>query len=206
MHNAFLVGKEGTKISKSAGKFPLLSDLVAAGIDPIAFRIFCFGAKYRSEIAFNDDSIRASQSNLDYFREFARSVPDDAAAEGVEAAGWAAEYYGRVHDAINNDLNTPQAIALALELVAEAYRRKDFRAWPTLLALDTVLGLDLQKHRETAHASTIEADVQQLIDNRAAARKAKDFITADELRKEIERRGYEVKDNRDGTATYQRRT
>jgi cysteinyl-tRNA synthetase len=206
VHNAFLVGKEGTKISKSAGKFPLLSDLGAAGIDPLAFRIFCYGAKYRSEIAFNDDAIRASQNNLDYFREFARSVPDDAAADGLEAAGWAYEYYERFHDAINNDLNTPQAIAVALELVAEAYRRKDFRAWPTLLALDTVLGLDLRKHRETAHASTIEADVQHLIDNRAAARKAKDFSTADELRKEIERRGYEVKDNRDGTATYQRRT
>jgi cysteinyl-tRNA synthetase len=44
-----------------------------------------------------------------------------------------------------------------------------------------------------------------LIDNRAAARKAKDFILADALRKEIERRGYEVKDNRDGTASYQKR-
>ena len=114
VHNAFLVGKEGTKISKSAGKFPLLSDLAAAGIDPLAFRIFCYGAKYRSEIAFNDDAIRAAQSNLDYFREFARSVPDDAAADGVEAAGWAAEYYERFHDAINNDLNTPQALAVAL--------------------------------------------------------------------------------------------
>ena len=69
-----------------------------------------------------------------------------------------------------------------------------------------MLGLDLQKHRETARTSSIAADVQQLIDNRAAARKAKDFMLADELRKEIERRGYEVKDNRDGTATYQRRT
>ena len=110
VHNAFLVGKEGTKISKSAGKFPLLSDLGTAGIDPLAFRIFCYGAKYRSEIAFNDESLHAAQSNLDYFREFARSVPDDAAADGVEAAGWAAEYYERFHDAINNDLNTPQAI------------------------------------------------------------------------------------------------
>jgi cysteinyl-tRNA synthetase len=205
VHNAFLVGKEGTKISKSAGKFPLLDDLKAAGFDPIAFRIFCYGAKYRSEIAFNDDALRAAQSNLDYFREFARSVPDDAAAEGVEAAGWAVEYYERFHDAINNDLNTPQALAVALELVAEAYRRKDFRAWPTLHTLDSVLGLDLKKHRETARSSSIPADVQQLIDNRAAARKAKDFITADELRKEIERRGYEIKDNRDGTATYQKR-
>ncbi len=148
VHNAFLVGKEGTKISKSAGKFPLLSDLGTAGIDPLAFRIFCYGAKYRSEIAFNDESLHAAQSNLDYFREFARSVPDDAAADGVEAAGWAAEYYERFHDAINNDLNTPQALAVALELVAEAYRRKDFRAWPTLQALDAMLGLDLAKHRD----------------------------------------------------------
>ncbi|MGD0118413.1 MAG: cysteine--tRNA ligase [Candidatus Binatus sp.] len=206
VHNAFLVGKEGTKISKSAGKFPLLSDLAAAGIDPLSFRIFCYGAKYRSEIAFNDEAIRAAQSNLDYVREFARSVPDEAAATGAEAAGWAAEYYERFHDAINNDLNTPQALAVALELIAEAYRRKDFRAWPTLLTLDAVLGLELGKHRETARSGSIAPDIQHLIDNRAAARKAKDFTTADELRKEIERRGYEVKDNRDGTASYQRRT
>jgi cysteinyl-tRNA synthetase len=206
VHNAFLVGKEGTKISKSAGKFPLLSDLAAAGIDPLAFRIFCSGAKYRSEIAFNDDTIRAAQGNLDYFREFARSVPDEAAADGVEAAGWAAEYHERFHDAINNDLNTPQAMAVALELIAESYRRKDFRAWPTLVALDAVLGLDLRKHRKAAHAGSIAADVQQLIDDRTAARKAKNFQRADELRKEIEQRGYEVKDNRDGTATYQRRS
>jgi cysteinyl-tRNA synthetase len=205
VHNAFLVGKEGTKISKSAGKFPLLSDLGTAGIDPLAFRIFCYGAKYRSEIAFNDESLHAAQSNLDYFREFARSVPDDAAADDVEGAGWAAEYYERFHDAINNDLNTPQAIAVALDLVAEAYRRKDFRAWPTLQALDAMLGLDLAKHRTAAHADSIEPDVQQLVDNRAAARKAKDFALADSLRKEIERRGYEVKDNRDGTASYQKR-
>jgi cysteinyl-tRNA synthetase len=74
-----------------------------------------------------------------------------------------------------------------------------------LRALDAVLGLDLAKHRESAHAGSIEADVQQLIDDRTAARKAKDFQLADELRKEIERRGYEIKDNRDGTATYQQR-
>ena len=51
----------------------------------------------------------------------------------------------------------------------------------------------------------VPADVQQLIDNRAAARKAKDFALADQLREELEARGYEVKDNRDGSATYQSR-
>jgi cysteinyl-tRNA synthetase len=205
VHNAFLVGKEGTKISKSAGKFPLLSDLTAAGIDPLAFRLFCLGAKYRSEIVFSDEAIRAAQSSLDYFWEFARNVPADAAAAGIESPAWAAEYYERFHDAINNDLNTPQAIAVARDLIAEAYRRKDFGAWPTLRALDGVLGLDLEKHRESARTAEVPVDVQQLIDSRAAARKAKDFTLADQLRKELEARGYEVKDNRDGTATYQPR-
>ena len=205
VHNAFLVGKEGTKISKSAGKFPLLSDLTAAGIDPVAFRLFCLGAKYRSEIVFSDEAIRAAQSSLDYFWEFARNVPAEAAAPGIESPGWAAEYYERFHDAINNDLNTPQAIAVARELIAETYRRKDFNAWQTLRALDAVMGLDLEKHRESARAAGVPADVQHLIDNRAAARKAKDFALADQLRKELEARGYEVKDNRDGTATYQPR-
>ncbi|HYL57645.1 MAG TPA: cysteine--tRNA ligase [Candidatus Acidoferrales bacterium] len=205
VHNAFLVGKEGAKISKSAGKFPLLSEVAAAGIDPLAFRIFCFGAKYRSEIALSDEGLRAAQSNLDYFFEFARNVPADAAAPGIEPPGWCAEYYERFHEAINNDLNLPQAMAVALELVAEAYRRKDFEAWPALRELDAVLGLDLDARRQAAGIAAIPPDVQALIDNRAAARKARDFALADQLRKELENRGYEVKDNRDGTATYQRR-
>ena len=65
VHNAFLTGKEGVKISKSAGKFPLLSDVTAMGINPLAFRIFCMGAKYRSEIALSDEGLRAAQKNLD---------------------------------------------------------------------------------------------------------------------------------------------
>jgi cysteinyl-tRNA synthetase len=176
------------------------------GLDPLAFRIFCFGAKYRSELAVSDEGLRAAQSNLNYFFEFARNVPSDAAADRIETPGWCAEFYERFHEAINNDLNLPQALAVALELVAEAYRRKDFEAWPTLRALDAVLGLELNARRESAGNAEIPHDVQVLIENRAAARKARDFSLADQLRKELENRGYEVKDNRDGTATYQRRS
>ena len=205
VHSAFLVGKEGTKISKSAGKFPLLSDLPGAGIDPLAFRVFCFGAKYRSELVFGDDGLRAAQNNLDYFREFARNVPPEAAAPGAETPGWAADYYERFHEALDNDLNTPQALAVALDLVAESYRRQDFGAWPTLLTFDAVLGLELSRYRETALTATIPADAQKLMDQRAEARRSKNFQQADELRKQLEAMGYEVKDNRDGGAEYRRR-
>jgi cysteinyl-tRNA synthetase len=204
VHNAFLVGREGSKISKSAGKFPLLSDLPAAGVEPLAFRLFCFGAKYRSEIAFADDVLRAAQSNLEYFREFSRGVSDEAAAAPAESA-FALEHAERFHEALNNDLNTPQALAAALDLVAEAYRRGDRTVWRTLVGFDRVLGLDLEKARTGAATTGFPPEVETLIAQRAEARKARNFKRADELRSAIEGMGYEVKDNRDGTAAYRRR-
>lgn len=204
VHNAWLTGKEGAKISKSAGKFPLLSDVTAMGIDPLAFRIFCMGAKYRSEIALSDEGLRAAQSNLDYFREFARSIPANAASAAADA-DFAREYHERFIDALNNDLNTPQALAVALDLVAEAYRRGEHRVWKTLCSFDRVLALGLAETRTAAANAEIAPEIQTLIDARAAARKARDFKRADQLRAELEARGYEVKDNRDGSALYQLR-
>ncbi len=204
VHNAFLTGKEGAKISKSAGKFPLLSDVIAMGIDPLAFRIFCMGAKYRSELALSDDGLRAAQSNLDYFREFARSIPAGAVSNSSDAE-FSCEYRERFLDALNNDLNTPQALAVALELVAEAYRRGDYNIWNTLGAFDRVLGLGLAETQTAAANSAIPVEIQALIDARTAARKSRDFKRADQLRADLEARGYEVKDNRDGTTVYQLR-
>jgi cysteinyl-tRNA synthetase len=204
VHNAFLTGKEGAKISKSAGKFPLLSDVAAMGIDPLAFRIFCMGAKYRSELALSEEGLRAAQKNLDYFREFARNVPDDAASESSDA-DFAGEYRERFGAALNNDLNTPQALAVALELIAEAYRRGERKIWKTLCAFDQVLALGLSETRSAAANAEIAPEIEALIDARAAARKARDYKRADELRVQLEARGYEVKDNRDGSALYQLR-
>jgi cysteinyl-tRNA synthetase len=206
VHSAFLVGREGAKISKSAGKFPLLSDLPNIGVDPLAFRLFCFGAKYRSELSLSDEGLRAAQGNLDYFREFARNVPAEAAAIGAETPGWAEEFYERFHAALDNDLNTPQALAVALDLVAESYRRADFGAWPTLLTFDAVLGLNLSADRETALGATISPAAQALMDERAEARRSKNFKRSDELRTQLESLGYEVKDNRDGTTDYRPRS
>ncbi len=205
MHNAFLVGMEGAKISKSAGRFPVLDDLIAEGINPLAFRMLCFGAKYRSELAFSRDAVRAAERNLDYFAEFARSLPEaDAAAS--EDAPWAREFRERFVEGLNNDLNTAQALAAALEMVGEAYRRGERRVWNTLTAMDRVMGLGLEEiARRARQAGGFPPDIQALIDARAAARRQRDFKRADELRGELMARGYEVKDNRDGSTAYQRR-
>jgi cysteinyl-tRNA synthetase len=152
----------------------------------------------------SDEGLGAARRNLEYFWEFARNVPDEI-AHGDADSGWTPAYLDRFQEALNNDLNTPEALAAALELVGEAYRRNDRRIWRTLRELDSVLGLDFERVRKETRSAKFPAEVEALISDRTAARKARDFKRADELRREIEALGYEVKDNRDGTAIYQPR-
>ena len=204
VHNAFLVGMEGAKISKSAGRFPVLEDLVAAGINPLAFRLLCLGAKYRSELAFSLDAVRAAASNLDYFAEFARNLSDEDAAANPDSP-WTNDFDDRFVEALNNDLNTPQALAAALELVAEAYRSGDKRIWNTLRKFDAVLGLGLEEARKDTQGG-LSAEIAAMQRERDAARAAKDFKRADDLRKQLEAKGYEVKDHRGGSTIMPRRS
>ena len=197
VHNAFLVGMEGAKISKSAGRFPVLDDLINAGINPLAFRLMCFGAKYRSELAFSIEAVRAAGRNLEYLYEFARNL-SESAADSEADIGWAAEFHDRFHDTLNNDLNTPQALAVALELVAEAYRREDHRVWNTLRRFDLVMGLGLEARLGEARAAEFPPEIIELRNRREAARAARDFKRADELRRELDGRGYEIRDSKAG--------
>jgi cysteinyl-tRNA synthetase len=203
VHNAFLVGMEGEKISKSAGRFPVLEDLIGADIHPLGFRLFCLGAKYRSQLAFSGDAVRAAAKKLEYFREFARNVPLEIAGSGEPDSAWTSEYQERFRTAVNNDLNTPQALAVALELVAESYRRSDRQIWQTLKSFDQILGLGLQAGAGLDELFPPEID--ELISARRQARERRDFKRSDELRAELERRGFIVKDHGDGTSSYAQR-
>jgi cysteinyl-tRNA synthetase len=203
VHNAFLTGMKGAKISKSEGKFPILDDLRTAGIRPLAFRLFCLGAKYRSELVSSDEGLRAAQSNLDYLQEFAHNVAIHAGDRSEPE--WTGELREQFHRAINNDLNTPQAVAVALELVRKSYASKELGAWSTLVEFDAVLGLNLEGHRRAALSATLPENIRRLKLQREVARKVKDYTLADELRRELESLGYEVKDNRDGTMAVQAR-
>ncbi|HTY55513.1 MAG TPA: cysteine--tRNA ligase [Candidatus Binataceae bacterium] len=199
VHNAFLVGMEGAKISKSAGRFPVLDDLTKAGIPPLAFRLFCLGAKYRSELAFSAEAVRGAERNLEYFYEFARNLRDEDANAGQDSE-WGHAFKERFNEALNNDLNTPQALAVALELVGEAYRRNDHRIWNTLKAFDIVLGIDLERVFAESRDAKFPPEIAKLIEQRDQARREKNFARSDELRKELVARGYEVKDSAGGSS------
>jgi cysteinyl-tRNA synthetase len=193
---------EGSKISKSAGKFPVVDDLIAAGIDPLAFRLMCFGAKYRSELAFSIDAVRAAEKNLYYLQEFARSSCD--AVESV-APDWTNSCREQFRVALNNDLNTAEALAVVLDLVAESYRRHDLSSWNLLSELDAVLALGLARHRLESSAEVVPAHIRRLSEERDQARKAKNFKRADEIRQELDALGYEIRDSKAGPVIAARR-
>jgi cysteinyl-tRNA synthetase len=204
VHNAFLVGMEGAKISKSAGKFPVVADLIMERIDPLAFRMLCLSAKYRSELAFSLDAVRAAERNLEYLYEFARNVPDYA-IEARADSSWTADYSERFDLAINNDLNTAQALAAVNEMVAEAYRQNDKRIWHTLRRFDQVLGFKIERAFKEASGELSE-EISRLARERERARAAKDFKRSDELRAEIEALGYSVKDTKAGMTVMPKRS
>ncbi|HEX4209598.1 MAG TPA: cysteine--tRNA ligase [Candidatus Binataceae bacterium] len=203
VHNAFLVGMEGAKISKSAGRFPVLADLSNAGIKPLAFRMLCLGAKYRSELAFSLEAVRGAERNLDYLYEFASNL-SEYALEAPADAEWVDEYKERFHLAINNDLNTAQALAVVNEMVAEAYRQNDKRIWRTLRRFDRVLGLGFESALEAARGQLPE-NIRMLSAAREQARAMKDFKRSDELRAELEALGYAVKDSKGGITRIERK-
>jgi cysteinyl-tRNA synthetase len=197
VHNAFLVGMEGAKISKSAGKFPTVDDLIQARVNPLAFRLFCLGAKYRSELVFSLDAVRAAERNLYYLYGFIASAQPDK-----PDSSWTQAYRERFHEALNDDLNTAEALAVMLEMVNKAYRDRDHRIWGTLKQFDEVLGLRLAEQLEYLQQLKIPPEIQALVDERAQARREKDFKRSDELRLQLQARGWEARDKRDGTSEY----
>jgi cysteinyl-tRNA synthetase len=128
---------------------------------------------------------------------FVRNLPQ-AAIDSEGDVEWAAAYEERFRDALCNDLNTAQALAVVLELVAESYRQKDQRVWKTLRKFDQVIGLGLAGTLAEAKSQSLPANVLSLWKEREAARAAKNFNRSDELRDEIDALGYEVKDTKAG--------
>jgi len=201
VHNAFLVGMEGAKISKSSGRFPVVDDLIAAGINPLAFRLMCFGAKYRSELAFSLDAVRAANEILVYVQRFARELSPEIKQRSVDSE-WAYGYQDRFHSAINDDLNTARALAEVIEMITKARRDGDLNVWRTLLRFDSVMSLNLEEQT----VGVFPREDSNLMDERTKARERRDYSRADEIKKELQTRGYEVKDEKDGTSHYTRPT
>ena len=185
LHNEWIM-VDGKKMSKSLGNFHTLRSLMENGVDPLAFRLWVLGGHHRTQMNFTMEAVRGAQTALQRLHAYVLSL-------GEETGTPDQSYLARFKDALSEDLDTPPALALMWEAVRDtALSNADKRA--TLLDFDRVLGLGLSDLKKDA----IPEDIAKLADDRELARQSKDFARSDELRKEIESKGYTVKDTSTG--------
>ena len=196
-HNFLMI--EGQKMSKSLGNIYTVDDLLKKDYDPIAFRLLLLGGHYRSEMNFTWKNMEGAQVSweklIDKIQQFLLEKSSAPEPDEIQLA-LEANYRARFFDQIENDLHTPEALAIMWELVGDE-RLTVTQRYHLLLTFDEVLGLGLAKIKPTEEL-TISGKVQTLLDERQTARSAQDWDKADELRQQIEKLGYRVIDKKDG--------
>ncbi len=185
MHGEFLA-VDGGKMSKSLGNLYTVDDLIEKGYDPLALRYLMLGAHYRTKLNFTFEALTAAQNALHRLRETVRSWE--------KPEGRCVELEERFSEALADDLNTPQALAVLWELI-DGDHQSGAKA-QTLLSFDEVLGLGLQEY--VGVPLDIPAQVQALVDQRKTARAEKDWALSDELRDKVIELGYVVEDTEQG--------
>ncbi len=198
MHNNFLVERSG-KMSKSSGEFLRLQLLIDKGYHPLAYRMMCLQAHYRSELEFSWEGLAAALTRLKRILialgQLRARASEDKATQGPRFTS----YFERFDAAISDDLNT--AIALTVFEEVLALKKVDpAEKLAALAAMDDVLGLGVLTLDRKAlrirpkDAGMDEAGIEALLDARKAARTEKDFARSDALRDELAARGVEVMD------------
>jgi cysteinyl-tRNA synthetase len=229
-HTRFLQ-VEGEKMSKSKGNFYTVRDLIApdsddehvpaairksGGIDPLALRYALMQGQYRKPFNFKLDTLRTAAQHVQRFQDIADRVDEalEADADGEQTLGGTLDdAYERALDAMCDDLNTPAALAAALD-GAKAIQRTDTlsgadaqSAQDWLEQTNDLLGIVWPEHeaeaRTTGEPETPTDDladtVDSLLDERAAARDDGNYARADAIRDTLDAMGIEVMDRPDGT-------
>ncbi|HEY4729241.1 MAG TPA: cysteine--tRNA ligase [Actinomycetes bacterium] len=186
------------KMAKSAGNFTSLRELGERGRSPLAARLLFLQARYRTPLNFTWEALEGAERTLDRLRSRVAAWAGSAGAAGREPG--AAGYEERFWAAVDDDLDTPRALAVLAELegdetVAPAARLASAQAF------DRFLGLDLAAQV----GQRLPAGAEGLIAERERARAARDFAAADRLRDRLATLGVEVTDTRAGTTWRLRR-
>lgn len=196
MHCEFLL-VDGGKMSKSLGNIYTISELKEKGIEPLAYKLFCFSSHYRNKLNFTFDGVKASNIALNRIRKgYLAHLNGNDSIEEKEIE----EYENRFHNAINDDLNIPLAIGVLWDVIRNEKKSKELA--DLILRFDKVFGLDLansekylqELNENEEDISVIPEQVLQFANERKIARENKDFQKADLLRKKIEESGYQIKD------------
>ncbi|MDQ0838036.1 cysteine--tRNA ligase [Sphingomonas faeni] len=195
MHNNFLVERAG-KMSKSTGQFTTMQTIVDRGFHPLAYRLMCLQAHYRSELEFSWENLAAAAIRL---KRMVQAVETLRARPPGGPSGSAMHYADRLEEAVSDDLATPRALPILDELLADKRVAPADRI-AALDDFDAVLGLDLATiRREDLRIRPVSATIDEetiaaRLAERRDARAAKDFERSDAIRDELAAAGVEVMD------------
>ncbi len=199
MHNNFLVDRTG-KMSKSSGEFLRVQLLIDKGFHPLAYRLMCLQAHYRSELEFSWDNLAAALTRLKRMVMGVHLIRDDnAPAPDTKIVLQAKLILDSFVEAISDDLNTPRALILLEQALDKKTGPASLRRH-LVEEMDKVLGLGLleigrSELRIHPTAATItEGDIEAALARRKEARANKDFAASDAIRDELIAKGVEVMD------------
>ncbi|HYW18830.1 MAG TPA: cysteine--tRNA ligase [Nodularia sp. (in: cyanobacteria)] len=213
LHNG-MVKVDGEKMSKSLGNFTTIRDLLNRGVEPMALRLFVLMAQYRKPIDFTDEAIAAATNGWHTLKEgllFGYEYGGVGNGEKLTSE----IHIQRFQEAVNDDFNFPGGLTVLFELAKELRREGNIivhqgktatppeelqKQWQTLVMLAEVFGLVAQPEAETPTIAGLSDDeIDNLIQQRQAARKAKDFPESDRIRDQLQSEGITLIDSRDGT-------
>lgn len=189
----------GGKMSKSKGDILTVSVLEEKGYNPLVYRLFCLQSHYRKPLEFSYEILDNIKSQYEKLKKTAQRILGETGENAVDKEVFD-NFKNNFKEALGNDLNTSSAITVLYDLL-----KYDTNA-ETKVALikdfDNVLCLDLLKTDESETSSVdseLETYILERIEARKAAKKNKDFATADAIREELAAKGIEIKDTREGT-------
>ena len=195
MHNGF-INVDNEKMSKSLGNFFTIRDVLQR-YDAETVRFFVVRSHYRSPLNYSDVHLDDARAALKRLYTALQAVPPQAAGP----IDWSQPHAARFLQAMNEDFGTPEAVAVLFDLASEVNRSKEVGLASLLKSLGGVLGLLQQAPMDylQSGAALDESAITDLIGQRQAAKAAKNFAQADQIRQELLDMGVVLKDSASGT-------
>ena len=183
------------KMSKSKGEFLTVNLLEEKGYNPLAYRLFCLQSHYRKPLVFSFEALDQAAGTYAKLKKRIADIKEEGSVDEASVKEWKDKFV----EAVGNDVNTSMGITLLYDVVKADLNGATKKA--VIASYDEVLGLDLLKveeKEETGVDAELEAFVLAKIEERAAAKKEKNFALADAIRDELLQKGIVIKDTREG--------
>jgi len=199
LHGEFLRLKGG-KMAKSEGNIVILNNVTEKGFNPLAYRYLCLGTHYRKKLDFSWEALEGAQNSLDsLYRNIKDIKPKTPAFAKASAGKQIQNYQNQFLNLINDDLDAPKALALMWKVIKDNDLSSQVK-YQLALNFDKIFGLGLDKIKETK----VPQEVKKLVQEREKLRFKKEWQKADQIRRQVQKIGYEIEDTPKGPKIIER--